>query len=283
MNTLVFRLTATGESPPRVDPGELLDSEADVTWHYTHVYSSQIKWEPQGTQAERFAVPAGPVHDDILLAKLAPGQTIDVELHAVKGIGKDHAKFSPVATATYRLLPRISLDTETPFVGAEAEALVAACPAHVFDIEELGAPGRAGAAAAAAAAAPTTRARVARPRDCTLCRECIRKPEWTKRVKLERVTDHFICSFSGGWGVGGAPTHPHHAHLASPTHMHTRTHTHTRTHLQFLWSPLARCRHASCLRRRCACWQTSAARCQRRWTRAGWWTSWRWRASRWLP
>lgn len=34
---------------------------------------------------------------------------------------------------------------------------------------------------------------VKRPRDCTLCRECIRKPEQARRIKLEQVSDHFIC------------------------------------------------------------------------------------------
>lgn len=38
----------------------------------------------------------GPVHNDILIAKMRPGHEIDVNLLAVKGIGKDHAKFSPV-------------------------------------------------------------------------------------------------------------------------------------------------------------------------------------------
>uniref|UniRef100_A0A8C2HL71 DNA-directed RNA polymerases I and III subunit RPAC1 n=1 Tax=Cyprinus carpio TaxID=7962 RepID=A0A8C2HL71_CYPCA len=51
----------------------------------------------------------GPVHGDILLAQLRPGQELDVVMHCVKGIGKDHAKFSPVATASYRLLPEITL------------------------------------------------------------------------------------------------------------------------------------------------------------------------------
>ena len=37
-----------------------------------------------------------PVHNDILIAKLRPGQEIDVRLLCIKGIGKDHAKFSPV-------------------------------------------------------------------------------------------------------------------------------------------------------------------------------------------
>lgn len=37
-----------------------------------------------------------PVNNDILIAKLRPGQEIDALLHCVKGIGQDHAKFSPV-------------------------------------------------------------------------------------------------------------------------------------------------------------------------------------------
>lgn len=37
------------------------------------------------------------------------------------------------------------------------------------------------------------RATVARPRACTLCRECIRGDDWEKRVALRRVKDHFIC------------------------------------------------------------------------------------------
>ena len=37
-----------------------------------------------------------PVHNDILVAKLRPGQELDIRMHCVKGIGQDHAKFSPV-------------------------------------------------------------------------------------------------------------------------------------------------------------------------------------------
>lgn len=57
-------------------------------------------------------------------------------MHCRKGIGKDHAKFSPVATASYRLLPVVSLKQDV--VGQEAEELVAKCPLNVFDIEDLG-------------------------------------------------------------------------------------------------------------------------------------------------
>jgi len=34
----------------------------------------------------------------------------------------------------------------------------------------------------------------ARPRNCTLCRECIRDPEWAKKISLRRVKNHFIFS-----------------------------------------------------------------------------------------
>lgn len=45
--------------------------------------------------------------DDILIAKLRPGQEIEMELICEKGIGKTHAKWSPVSTAYYRLVPDI--------------------------------------------------------------------------------------------------------------------------------------------------------------------------------
>jgi DNA-directed RNA polymerase alpha subunit len=51
----------------------------------------------------------------------------------------------------------------------------------VFDIEELG-----------RGAKKTKRAVVARPRDCTMCRECIRREGWDRRVALKRVANHFI-------------------------------------------------------------------------------------------
>lgn len=58
------------------------------------------------------------------------------QMHCRKGVGKDHAKFSPVATASYRLLPVVTLKQEVE--GEEAEELVAKCPLDVFDIEDLG-------------------------------------------------------------------------------------------------------------------------------------------------
>lgn len=77
-----------------------------------------------------------PLHDDILLAKLRPGQEIEMEFICTKGIGKTHAKWSPVCTAYYRLLPDIRFDE--PVTGQDAHDLKKLCPMGVFDIEDLG-------------------------------------------------------------------------------------------------------------------------------------------------
>jgi len=73
------------------------------------IYSGAIQWEPITTQDDTVQEPIRPVHDDIIITKLAPGQEIDMQLIAVKGVGKDHSKFSPVSLASYRLLPEITL------------------------------------------------------------------------------------------------------------------------------------------------------------------------------
>lgn len=53
------------------------------------------------------------------------------------------------------------------------------CPMEVFDIEDLG---------------QGPQAVVARPRDCTICRECIRKDGWNEKVEIRRKADHFLFS-----------------------------------------------------------------------------------------
>jgi len=191
LNTLVFVLDV--KCTRKIDPktgrpaGE---DKADADKYDNHlITSSHLKWIPQGRQAQRFADPARrprPYYDDIILAKLRPGQSIEAELHVEKGIGQSHAKWSPVATASYRLMPEILFTT--PIEGEMAQELKQKCPMNVFDIEDIGGK-------------PT--ATVARPRNCTMCRECTRGEvadgigmggAWSDRVKLRRVRDHFIFS-----------------------------------------------------------------------------------------
>ncbi|KAL8142150.1 hypothetical protein V2J09_015182 [Rumex salicifolius] len=119
--------------------------------------------------------PISPTHPDISIARLGPGQEIELEVHAFKGMGKEHAKWSPVATAWYRMLPEVVLLQDV--CDEQAEKLVKKCPKNVFDIEDT----------------PTGRKATApRPRDCTICRECIREEGWDKYVSLRRKKDHFI-------------------------------------------------------------------------------------------
>ena len=73
-------------------------------------------------------------------------------------------------------------------VGAEAEDLAKRCPMQVFDIEDMGGSGKKGGGAG------QKQAVVARPRDCTMCRECVREGPAKERVQLRRVADHFIFS-----------------------------------------------------------------------------------------
>lgn len=63
-----------------------------------NIYSGHIKWVPRGKQAALYKeCDVGPIEDDILISKMRPGHEFDIKMLAVKGMGKDHAKFSPVS------------------------------------------------------------------------------------------------------------------------------------------------------------------------------------------
>jgi len=78
-------------------------------YNHANVYASDLVWEPLGSQAKKFAKnKPRALYGDILLAKLRPGQELEMELFCEKGLGRTHAKWSPVCTAYYRLVPDIS-------------------------------------------------------------------------------------------------------------------------------------------------------------------------------
>ena len=141
----------------------------------SNVYSGDLEWVPTPDQESHFTKETAPrpVHDDILIVKLLPGQTVEIEAECIVGVGQDHSKFSPVCTASYRLLPQIEL--KEPVKGKRAAALVSTCPMGVFDIED-------------------GMVRASNPRNCTMCRECLRSPDFINTVKLSRVSNHFLFS-----------------------------------------------------------------------------------------
>ncbi|KAJ2136881.1 DNA-directed RNA polymerase core subunit rpc40 [Coemansia sp. RSA 678] len=172
-NTIVLKLDVACEvnrdaAPDETDPKKKYINSA--------VYSSQIVWDPKGEQERQFAdSPIRPIHDDILITKLRPGQVVSCELHCEKGVGKDHAKFSPVATASYRLLPDIQILED--ITGDDAELFRSCFPPGVVDIvEENG----------------VRKAKVVNPRKDTVSREVLRHKQFEGKVRLTRVRDHFI-------------------------------------------------------------------------------------------
>ncbi|CAH1792168.1 unnamed protein product, partial [Owenia fusiformis] len=162
-----WNLSASKDS---TDPDELYKDHK--------VYTSHMKWIPIGQQTEMFKEgDIKPVLDDILIAKLRPGQELDLRLHCVKGIGKDHSKFSPVATASYRLLPDIEL--KGPVQGKLATKLQSCFPKGVIEIDDING---------------VSQARVANTRLDTCSREVLRHEDLKDLVKLSRFRDHFIFS-----------------------------------------------------------------------------------------
>mmetsp|Transcript_11082 Transcript_11082/g.26620 ORF Transcript_11082/g.26620 Transcript_11082/m.26620 type:complete len:389 (-) Transcript_11082:70-1236(-) len=145
-----------------------------------HLYSKDLVWIPQGDQEKRFPNGIRPVHDDILIAKLRPGQEIELEAHARYGIGQDHAKFSPVATAAYRLYTNVEI--VEPIYDEDAEQLAHLYEPGVFELIPADVPGK------------RVTVRVINPYACTMSRNYMRNPTLKKAIKMTRIPNHFIFS-----------------------------------------------------------------------------------------
>jgi DNA-directed RNA polymerase I and III subunit RPAC1 len=165
-------------------------------YHNAHVYAHQMKYIVQGRQDQYFSGDdtIAPVHPDILIAKLRPGQCIDVEMHAIKGVGSDHAKFSPVATASYRLLPTITITK--PIIGQDAVKFQKCFPEGVIALEPV-----TDGDSEYKCHTNEEKAVVKDTMKDTVSRECLRHEEFEGKVKLGRVRDHFIFSVesTGQW------------------------------------------------------------------------------------
>ncbi|KAJ3145906.1 DNA-directed RNA polymerases I and III subunit RPAC1 [Geranomyces variabilis] len=176
LNTIVFKLTVRCEKNLDAPAGAVHPDDKFIN---SNVLSSHLSWVPQGEQEIRFASdPCRPVIPDILITKMRPGQEIDLEAHCQKGIGKEHAKWSPVATASYRLLPDIQI--LKPITGDAATRFAKCFPPGVIAVS----PNAAG----------IPEATVVNPRKDTVSREVLRHAEFEDKVRLTRIRDHFIFS-----------------------------------------------------------------------------------------
>lgn len=168
VNTVVLTLDVACTRNPHAPKGS---TDPKELYRNSNIYAKDLKFEPQGNQSETIGnvVPADP---DILLAKLRPGQEISLRIHAILGVGSDHAKFSPVSTASYRLLPVIDiLDT---IKGDSAKKFQKCFSTGVIEINDK------------------DEAVVKDARRDTVSREVLRHEEFNGKVKLGRKRDHFI-------------------------------------------------------------------------------------------
>lgn len=178
-NSLRFKLhvQCTKKDPKAPVPLNINDvNEEERIFNHSNVYSGDLEWIPIGDQEQRFAKnPPRPLHDDILIAKLRPGQEIEMELICEKGIGKTHAKWSPVCTAWYKYVSDIRL--VEPIMNDDAEELMRLCPTGAFEIEDMGKGKK--------------QIRVTNQATCTTCRECIRHEKFADKIDLGKRKDVF--------------------------------------------------------------------------------------------
>lgn len=126
------------------------------------VYSNDIEGE------ENFFKP------NVLLTKLGPKQEIHLEIFCNINIGKDHAKYSPVSPATYRLMPSIKIGE---IYDEEAIKLASLFPEGVIGLNNE--KGR-------------IKAYVKGPRKDFVSREVLRYNEFDNKVWIGREVNHFI-------------------------------------------------------------------------------------------
>ena len=148
------------------------------------VLSSHLTWIPLPGQLETFKE-VKPLHDNIPITKLLPGQEIHLYCRAIKGIGLDHAKFSPVCTVFYRLIPRIEISTE--ITNKQKELLISTCPLNLFEIDE------------------NNNIKIKSSRLCTTCRECLRSSRLSEIIKLGKEYRRYEFTIET-IGVRTAPT-----------------------------------------------------------------------------
>jgi DNA-directed RNA polymerase I and III subunit RPAC1 len=197
-NTVRLELNVTCTHNQDAGPNE---ADPHKAFHNAHVYARDITFVPTGKQVEYFSGDdaIAPVNPDILIAKMRPNQTINLSMHMHKGVGSDHAKFSPVATASYRLMPTIKITR--PILGPDAEKFARCFPEGVIGLDTVSAKEAAQKGSGYENHAGELKAVVRDPMKDTVSRECLRHPEFEGKVSLGRRRDHFIFSIesTGQW------------------------------------------------------------------------------------
>lgn len=132
----VFTLDVTWEEKARGRPEHMRDSPV-------HITSADLVGSDPRLRPVHFA-PSDQNSDisqdqGVIIAKLAKGQKMQLTAVAKKGIAKEHAKWSPVAVATYKYEPVIDIneEVERQLTADQKAEFVEVCPAKVYDLHEV--------------------------------------------------------------------------------------------------------------------------------------------------
>eukprot|EP00009_Paramoeba_aestuarina_P014951 CAMPEP_0201532448 /NCGR_PEP_ID=MMETSP0161_2-20130828/50398_1 /ASSEMBLY_ACC=CAM_ASM_000251 /TAXON_ID=180227 /ORGANISM="Neoparamoeba aestuarina, Strain SoJaBio B1-5/56/2" /LENGTH=306 /DNA_ID=CAMNT_0047935871 /DNA_START=96 /DNA_END=1016 /DNA_ORIENTATION=+ len=109
----------------------------------------------------------------ILVVKLRQNQSLHLTAKAYKGIGKTHAKWSPVCGVAYKMKPKIKIDYDQmdELTMEEKLAWVNSCPSKVFSYHEV-----------------TNQVDIEDAWQCTMCGDCVLYAgDRLKRPDLVRV------------------------------------------------------------------------------------------------
>lgn len=103
--------------------------------------------------------------EGITIVKLGKGQRLRVVCHAIKGIGKEHSKWSPVSSCAlkYEAVVTLNEDILDQYTEEQKAGLVDCCPTNVFDLD-TSIPGQ-------------SRVVIRNAQDCMFCRECLHVSE----------------------------------------------------------------------------------------------------------
>lgn len=123
----------------------------------------------------------------VVITKLGPGQHLRLEAVAFKGIGKVHAKWSPVSLCVYKPLPRIFIDRdlEETVMEEDLELIEQSCPRNIFKPQKVQAA-----------------LDIENELDCIFCMECVKVAKsrgLKKLIKVEMDNDelHFSVESTG--------------------------------------------------------------------------------------
>lgn len=77
--------------------------------------------------------------DGVAIVKMGPGQRLKLKAIARMGISKEHAKWCPVAVATYRFWPIITINEEqcSTLTMEQKQELVDVCPDKILEVDEI--------------------------------------------------------------------------------------------------------------------------------------------------